>query len=80
MEVLRTPDDRFEGLSGYDFAPHYREVDAHDGTRLRLHSVDEGPRQAAPVLLLHGNPTWSYLYRNMIPGLVECGHRVMAPA
>ena len=78
MDVLRTPDDRFTGLPDYDFAPHYREVAAADGTHLRFHFLDEGPRDAAPVLLLHGNPTWCYLYRHMIPGLVARGHRVVA--
>ena len=78
MEVLRTPDDRFADLEGYDFEPHYREVTADDGTVLRFHFVDEGPRDAAPVLLMHGNPSWSYLHRNMIRGLVERGHRVLA--
>jgi haloalkane dehalogenase len=78
MEILRTPDERFEGLTDYDFAPHYRQVTARDGSPLRLHFVDEGPRDAAPVLLLHGNPAWSYLYRHMIPALVARGHRVVA--
>jgi haloalkane dehalogenase len=78
VDVLRTPDDCFDDLPDYDFAPHYREVVAADGTLLRFHFVDEGPRDAAPVLLLHGNPTWCYLYRHMIPGLVDRGHRVIA--
>ena len=78
MDVLRTPDDRFTGLVDFDFAPHYREVVAADGTRLRFHFLDEGPPDEAPVLLLHGNPTWCYLYRLMIPGLVARGHRVVA--
>ena len=79
MHVLRTPDDRFEKLEGFPFAPHYVEIDDGDGGRLRIHYVDEGPRDAAPVLLFHGEPTWSYLYRKMIPGLVDAGHRVLAP-
>ena len=74
MEILRTPDDRFEGLPGYDFAPNYIDIGS-----LRMHYVDEGPRDAAPVLLLHGEPSWSYLYRKMIPPLVAAGHRVVAP-
>jgi len=78
MDVLRTPDDRFADLDDYDFAPHYRDVQAVDGTALRYHFVDEGPRDAPPVLLLHGNPTWSYLHRHMIRGLVDRGHRVVA--
>jgi haloalkane dehalogenase len=78
MQILRTPDERFADLLDYDFAPHYRDVTAADGTALRFHFVDEGPRDAAPVLLLHGNPSWSYLHRHMIRGLVERGHRVVA--
>ena len=74
MRVLRTPDSRFADLPGYPFAPHYVEVDG-----LRMHYLDEGPEDAAPVLLLHGEPTWSYLYRKMIPALVDAGHRVVAP-
>ncbi len=74
MDVLRTPDERFENLPGYPFVPHYAEVEG-----LRIHYVDEGPREAAPLLLLHGEPSWSYLYRKMIPILVAAGHRVVAP-
>lgn len=80
MDILRTPDERFAGLDGFDFAPHYSEVtDAQDGTRLRIHHLDEGPRDAAPVLLMHGEPSWCYLYRRFIPDLVTRGHRVVAP-
>ncbi len=80
MESLRTPDERFASLPGYAFAPHYAEVgDAASEAALRMHYLDEGPREAAPVLLLHGEPSWSYLYRKMIPGLVAAGHRVIAP-
>src|SRR5437879_668061 len=74
MDLLRTPDDRFADLPRYPFAPHYVEVDG-----VRIHHLDEGPRDAAPVLLLHGEPSWSYLYRTMVPGLVDAGHRVIAP-
>ena len=80
MEILRTPDERFAGLDGFDFSPHYSEViDGQDGTRLRIHHLDEGPRDAAPVLLMHGEPSWCYLYRRFIPDLVARGHRVVAP-
>jgi haloalkane dehalogenase len=79
MKVLRTPDDRFEGLDHYPFEPHYLEVSDPDGGTLRMHYVDEGPRDGKPVMLLHGEPMWSYLYRKMIPGLVAAGHRVIAP-
>ena len=79
METLRTPDERFVGLDGYPFEPHYVEIQDGDGGALRVHYVDEGPPDAPPVLLLHGEPTWSYLYRRMIPGLVAAGHRAVAP-
>lgn len=78
MEFVRTPDERFANLEDYDFEPHYRSITTADGTLLRFHFIDEGPRDAAPVLLLHGNPTWSYLHRSMIRGLVARGHRVLA--
>lgn len=79
MRVLRTPDDRFAGLSGYDFDPHYVDVGELDGHRLRMHYVDEGPRDADPVLLLHGEPSWAYLYRTMIPVIATAGLRAIAP-
>lgn len=78
MDILRTPDERFQNLPGYAFAPHYFEVRDQDGTALRIHYVDEGPRGAEPILLMHGNPTWSYLHRKMIPGLAAAGHRVIS--
>jgi haloalkane dehalogenase len=74
MDVLRTPDERFANLDGYPFAPHYLDV-----AGLRVHYLDEGPRSAAPVLLMHGEPSWSYLYRKMIPILTAAGHRCVAP-
>jgi haloalkane dehalogenase len=74
MDILRTPDERFVDLAGYPFAPHYLELDG-----LRIHYLDEGPRNAAPVLMLHGEPSWSYLYRQMIPIVATAGHRVIAP-
>ncbi len=79
MDVLQTPDDRFAGLPGYPFVPQYVEVADGAGGRLRLHYVDEGPRDGAPVLLLHGEPSWSFLYRKMIPVLVDAGLRAVAP-
>jgi haloalkane dehalogenase len=78
MDILRTPDERFQNLPGYAFAPHYLDVGDEDGTALRIHYVDEGPRDAKPILLMHGNPTWSYLHRKMIPGLAAAGHRVIS--
>jgi haloalkane dehalogenase len=80
MQVLRTPDACFENLPDYAFAPRYLEIgDAASGQRLRMHYLDEGPDDAPPVLLMHGEPSWSYLYRKMIPLLVGAGHRVIAP-
>lgn len=80
MELLRTPDDRFDDLPGHPFDPHYVDVRGDTDVDIRVHYVDEGPRDATEtVLLLHGEPTWSYLYRKMIPVLVDAGHRVVAP-
>ena len=79
MKVLRTPDARFENLSGFPFEPHYLEIDDGVGGRLRMHYVDEGPRDGPLVLCLHGQPVWSYSFRKMIPPLVAAGHRVIAP-
>ena len=73
-ETIRTPDERFENLPGFDFAPHYVEIDG-----LRIHFLDEGPLDADPVLLLHGEPSWCYLYRKMIPPITAAGHRAVAP-
>lgn len=75
MKALRTPDERFENLSDYDFNPNY--CDITDG--LRLHYVDEGPREGRTVILMHGEPSWSYLYRFMIRQLSATGFRVLAP-
>ena len=79
MKALRTPDARFEGLVDYRFAANYLTVDDFEGGRLRMHYLDEGSRDAAPILAMHGEPTWSYLYRHMIPIWVGAGHRVIAP-
>jgi haloalkane dehalogenase len=79
MEALRTPEERFADLPDYPFEPNYAEVrDGESGT-LRVHYLDEGPSDAAPVLLVHGEPSWSYLYRHMVPVLVDAGHRVVVP-
>ena len=80
MNILRTPDSRFENLLDWPFKPHYTQItDAATGQSLRLACVDEGPRDGPTVLLMHGEPTWSYLYRHIIPRLVELGCRVVAP-
>ena len=77
--VRRTPDGRFADLAQYPFEPNMANVEAADGEALRMGYVDEGPTDAAPVLCLHGQPTWSYLYRKMIPIFAAAGHRVVAP-
>lgn len=79
MKVLRTPDERFASLPGYPFAPHYTDVPDGEGGTLRVHHLDEGPADGTIVLCIHGQPTWSYLYRHMIPILVGEGLRVIAP-
>ena len=79
MKSLRTPDSQFENLPDYPFAPHYTEIDDGQGGTLRIHHVDEGPRDAPVVLCMHGQPSWSYLYRHMIPLLAQAGLRVLAP-
>lgn len=80
MKVLRTPDESFSNLPDWPYEPVYTDVTAHDGTTLRIHHVDTGPDDATEtVLCMHGEPTWSFLYRKMIPVLADAGHRVVAP-
>ncbi len=80
MNVLRTPDAAFSDLTDFDFAPHYVDVTADDGTVCRMHYVDEGPKDAKhTVFMMHGEPSWSYLYRHMIKQVAAAGHRVLAP-
>lgn len=77
MDIVRTPDDRFDDLPGYPFSPNYVDVGGDAGP-LRVHYIDEGPPDGEAVLLLHGEPSWSYLYRTMVPVLVDAGLRVVA--
>ncbi|MEM7218756.1 MAG: haloalkane dehalogenase [Pseudomonadota bacterium] len=79
MKILRTPDERFEGLADYRFAPHYTTIQTADGSDLRIHHLDEGPADGPLVLCMHGQPVWSYLYRKVIPHLTAAGMRVIAP-
>ncbi|MEM9306387.1 MAG: haloalkane dehalogenase [Pseudomonadota bacterium] len=79
MEFLRTPDERFYNLPDFDFAPCYLNVDDTEGGHLRMHYLDEGPPDAAPVLLMHGEPSWCYLYRHMIPVFNAERYRALAP-
>ena len=79
MEALRTPDDRFTSLPGFDFSPRYGEVADGAGGTLRMHYLDEGPESGPVVVLMHGEPSWCYLYRSMIPVLTAAGFRCIAP-
>ena len=79
MKVLRTPDERFEGLPDWNFETRYQSVPSGEGESLRVGYVDEGPRDAEVVLCMHGEPTWSYLYRKMIPIFTQAGLRTAAP-
>lgn len=78
-KVYRTPDDRFDNLPGYPFAPNYAQVQDNKLGALRIHYVDEGPRDGRPVIMMHGEPSWSYLYRKMIVPVAKAGYRVLAP-
>ena len=77
--VVRTPEERFNDLPDYPFDPNYVVIDDPDYGELRMHYVEAGPADGPPVLLLHGQPTWSFLYRKVIPVLAERGYRAIAP-
>ncbi|GAC10257.1 haloalkane dehalogenase [Paraglaciecola chathamensis] len=79
MQYLRTPDACFEGLTAYPFKPNYLFVDDFDGGEMRMHYLDEGSKDGEVVLLLHGEPSWSFLYRNMIAPITDKGYRVIVP-
>jgi haloalkane dehalogenase len=79
MKVLRTPDKYFENIKDYPFDPIYTNIQTKDGTTVRVHHIDEGPRDGPILLAMHGQPVWSYLYARMIPFLNEAGIRVIAP-
>ena len=79
MKILRTPEERFKDMPDYPFEPHYVEVPDGEGGSLRIHYVDENPQGSEPILLLHGEPSWSFLYRKMIPIFVEAGYRAVVP-
>jgi haloalkane dehalogenase len=79
MQTLRTPEERFADLPEFPYAPGYSDVSDQDGGSLRMAWVQDGPDGADPVLMLHGEPSWSFLYRRMIPILVAAGHRVVCP-
>ena len=79
MQYLRTPDACFEGLTAYPFKPNYLFVDDFDCGEMRMHYLDEGSKDGEVVLLLHGEPSWSFLYRNMIAPITDKGYRVIVP-
>ena len=80
MEILRTADDRFENLPDYPFKPHYLTInDRSEDVGIRIHYIDEGDSASQPVLMLHGEPSWSYLYRKMVTPFTGAGYRVVAP-
>ena len=80
MKLLRTPDERFANLPGFPFEPHYQVIkDRWDDTEIRIHSIDEGARDGQVVLMLHGEPSWCYLYRKMVAPFVQAGYRLLAP-
>jgi haloalkane dehalogenase len=79
MDVLRTLEERFENLKDYPFAPNYTEVEDGEGGTIRMHYLDEGPKDGEVILCMHGQPSWSYLYRHMIPILTDAGYRCIAP-
>src|SRR3954468_5431058 len=85
MKTLRTPDEQFVDLPGFDFEPHYVDIDDGDGGRLRVHYLDEAPKKdvvearGRPMLLMHGEPSGGYLSRHMIPPLTAAGYRCIAP-
>jgi len=79
MEILRTPDKYFENIKEYPFKPVYTDIESKDGTTIRIHHIDEGPRDGPILLAMHGQPVWSYLYARMIPLLNKAGIRVIAP-
>ena len=79
MQTLRTGDDRFMGLPEFAYAANYCDIDDGDGGTLRVTWVADGPPDADPVLMFHGEPSWSFLYRRMMPVLVAAGHRVICP-
>lgn len=79
MQTLRTPDERFSEIPNFPYTPHYCELDDDEGGRLRVAWIEDGPADSDPIVLLHGEPTWSFLYRTMIPVLTAAGHRVFCP-
>lgn len=78
MKIRKTPDECFDNLPDYPFKPHYVELDDFEGGTLNMHYVDEGPQDGTPVVMIHGNPTWSFMWRKLIPHLADAGFRAIA--
>ena len=78
MDFNRTSDHRFDNLPDYPFKPNYVDVDDTEGGKLRMHYVDEGPKDGQTVVMIHGNPTWSFMWRKLIPVLLKNGYRAIA--
>jgi haloalkane dehalogenase len=79
MKILRTPEERFANIPDFPYQPNYLEIGDNDIGPLRLAYIDEGPKDAAVILCMHGEPSWSFLYRKMIPLFLRAGYRVIAP-
>ena len=79
MKILRTPSSAFDNIKNFPFDPHYTTIKTHDGSDLRIHHIDEGPKDGPILLAMHSQPVWSYLYARMIPILIKAGIRVVAP-
>ena len=79
MKILRTPDSRFKNIKDFPYEPNYTVIKTHDDSDLRIHHIDEGPKDGPILLVMHGQPVWSYLYSRMIPYLANAGIRIIAP-
>ena len=79
MKILRTPESRFSNIKDFPYVPNYTVIKTHDDSNLRIHHIDEGPKDGPILLVMHGQPVWSYLYSRMIPYLTDAGIRVIAP-
>ena len=79
VEILRTPEERFDFIKDFPYEPNYTNIKTRDGSDLRIHHIDEGPKDGPILLAMHGQPVWSYLYSKMIPYLVDAGIRIIAP-
>ena len=79
MNILRTPDERFANIPDFPYPPNYLKIEDSEIGNIRLAYIDEGPKDAAVILCMHGEPSWSFLYRKMIPVFLAAGYRVIAP-